>query len=113
MPSCSRWGRARASGSPGSSTSSKPEPGGTAFDQRAGRAFFEHLRSSRGDDLSCPHALNVLRNAQDAVRVVSGQVIVDQHVRHLNGQIIRGSRRPEDRRGYLVQNVLLQSGHDQ
>jgi hypothetical protein len=44
---------------------------------------------------------------------MSGQVIVDQHIRHLGGKIIRGSRRTEDCCGYLVQNFLLQSKHDQ
>ena len=48
------------------------------------------------------HTPDVLRDAQDAVRVVSCQVIVDQHVRHLRGEIIRGPRRPEDRGGDLM-----------
>ena len=55
-------------------TPPSPARGPVSADQRACCALFDHMRSSRGRSLP-PVRSDVLRNAQDSVRVVSRQMI--------------------------------------
>ena len=85
--------------------------GPVARHQGAGGALLQNLRLCRGNDLPCLDAPDVLRNAQDAVRVMACQVVIDEHIGHDRGMLLGGTCRPEDRRGQGMENLFGQSRH--